>query len=499
MSSDVSLSSGGESWPPEKSTHRQLSISWIQVITGFVQLYCVMCHCVFLMLIAVWMVVKEVSRRVYVLWASWYSDFKEKRAATLPFSLGAIHMKIVSKIVPQIKPHVEPEVPEDTDDTGEAQDASDENEHSSDNQSEVVDVVENKAEECCSSAPTVSASTSGVCSSSSPPDSRVADVIQSESSASLDTPLHNNQLDHQLSKRAPCSISAVVEDKYACGINRSTSSSPLSIEDLDDSSDDDDVNGFEERCRSNSKQPDSANVSCTGSWKLKSAFQRASCKSSEIQSCFTKPKSPVAQPPCPEKSKFSLGPVISNLRRVCSRTLSVINKELTECMSPQSHKSRGKKTETPVRDTSQVAASHEVHCQPQLDANGHTSKDLSVPEQRTSVQSSWNDVCSSDTPASSDSMGEMHRGLLDSFSEADSSEFPNRQSADRPFGDTAPEKETTPFIGDVGRADGNFEKGNSSWTTQTSQSNAFFDGQGVEANAFGTVFQTDSNSAGWEF
>uniref|UniRef100_A0A6G5AEB6 Uncharacterized protein n=1 Tax=Rhipicephalus microplus TaxID=6941 RepID=A0A6G5AEB6_RHIMP len=85
MSSDVSLSSGGESWPPEKSTHRQLSISWIQVITGFVQLYCVMCHCVFLMLIAVWMVVKEVSRRVYVLWASWYSDFKEKRAATLPF------------------------------------------------------------------------------------------------------------------------------------------------------------------------------------------------------------------------------------------------------------------------------------------------------------------------------------------------------------------------------------------------------------------------------
>ncbi|KAL3213828.1 hypothetical protein MRX96_035073 [Rhipicephalus microplus] len=86
-------------------------------------------------------------------------------------------MKIVSKIVPQTKPHVEPEVPEDTDDTGEAQDASDENEHSSDNQSEVVDVVENKAEECCSSAPTVSASTSGVCSSSSPPDSRVADVI----------------------------------------------------------------------------------------------------------------------------------------------------------------------------------------------------------------------------------------------------------------------------------------------------------------------------------
>lgn len=498
MSSDVSLSSGGESWPPTKSAQRQLTISWIQVITGIVQLYCVMCHCVFLMLIAVWMVVKEVSRRVSVLWVSWYSDFKEKRPVALPLLLGAIHTTMASKISPQTKPSAEPEGTEDADDTEVTGDVSDENDRSSDNQSEVVDVAENKAEECYSSAPTVSASTSGVCSSSSPPASRVADVTESESSASLDPPLHNEP-NQQLSKRAPCSISAVVEDKYACGLNRSTSSSAVSIEDLDDSSDDDGVDGFDERSKSSNKRPDSANVSCTGSWKLKSAFQRASGKSSEIQSCFAKPKAPVAQAPCPEKSKFSLGPVISNLRRVCSRTLSAINREFTECMSPQSQKSRGKKTETPARDTSQVASSREAHHQPQPDVKGDASKDLSVPEQRTSLQSSWNDVCSSGTPTSSDSLGEMHRGLLDSFSEAESSDFPNRQSADHHFGDTAPEKKPTLFSGDADIADGNFEKGNSDWTTQNPQSNDFFNCQGTEANAFGTVFQTDGNSAGWEF
>uniref|UniRef100_A0A131YYQ4 Uncharacterized protein n=1 Tax=Rhipicephalus appendiculatus TaxID=34631 RepID=A0A131YYQ4_RHIAP len=498
MSSDVSLGSGGESWPPTKSAQRQLTISWIQVITGIVQLYCVMFHCVFLMLIAVWMAIKEVSRRVSVLWVSWYSDFKEKRPAALPLLLEAIHMNIVSKITPQTKPSADPEVTEDAHDTRETEDVSDENDCSSYNQSEVVDVAETKVEECCSSAPTVSASTSGVCSSSSPPASRVADETESESSTSLDTPLHN-QPDQQPSKRAPCSISAVVEDKYACGLNRSTSSSAVSIEDLDDSSDDDGVDGFDERCKSTNKRPDSANVSCTGSWKLKSAFQRASGKSSEIQSCFAKPKTPIAQAPCPEKSKFSLGPVISNLRRVCSRTLSAINKELTECMSPQSQKSRGKKTETPARDTSQVASSREVHRQPQQAASGDASKDLSVPEHRTSLQSSWNDVCSSGTPTSSDSLGEMHRGLLDSFSEADSSDFPNRQSADHPFGGTAPEKEPTPFSGEAASADGNFAKGNPDWTTQNAQSNAFFNDHGTEANAFGTAFQTDCNSTGWEF
>ncbi|KAH7945726.1 hypothetical protein HPB49_014725 [Dermacentor silvarum] len=492
MSSDVSLASDGESWPPTKSAPRQLTISWIQVITGIVQFYCVMCHCVILMLIAVWMVIKEVSRRSTLLWTSWYSGFKEKRPATLAFLAGAIHMTMMSKTVPEPPPS---EDSEDAVGVVDAEDVSDEAEQCSEEQSEVLDVAESRPEECISSALTVSASTSGVCSSSSPPESRVADVTESESTASLDTRPQNQQL----SKRAPCSISAVVEDKYACGLNRSTSSSAMSIEDLDDSSDDDGVDGFDERSKSSSQRPKSTTVSCTGSWKLKSAFQRASGKSNEIQSCFPKSKAPTSQAPCPEKSKFSLGPVISNLRRVCTRTLSAINKELTECMSPQSQKSRSRKTETPVRDTSQIPLSREVQQQPQSEDNRDASKDLSVPEQRTSLQSSWNDVCSSGTRTSSDSLGEMHRGLLDSFSEAESSDFPNRQSADHHFGDAAPEEKPTPFSADAIRAEGDFENGESDWTTQKSTSNAFFNSESAGTNAFGTVFQTDGHSPGWEF
>ncbi|XP_065285649.1 uncharacterized protein [Dermacentor albipictus] len=493
MSSDVSLSSGGESWPPIKSAQRQLTISWIQVITGIVQFYCVMCHCVILMLIAVWMVIKEVSKRLTVLWTSWYTGFKEKRPAALALLLGAIHMTMMSKIVLEPPPSEDPDGAEGAVDT---EDASDENEKCSEELAEVLDVAEDRQEESISSALTVSASTSGVCSSSSPPESRVADVTESESTTSLDTRPQNQQV----AKRAPCSISAVVEDKYACGLNRSTSSSAMSIEDLDVSSDDDGADGFDERSKSSSQRPKSTNASCTGSWKLKSAFQKASGKSNEIQSCFSKSKAPTSQAPCPEKSKFSLGPVISNLRRVCTRTLNAINKELTECMSPQSQKSRSKKTETPVRDTSQIPLSREVHQQqPQSEVNRDASKDLSVPEQRTSLQSSWNDVCSSGTRTSSDSLGEMHRGLLDSFSEADSSDFPNRQSADHHFGDAAPEEKPTPFSADAIRTEGNFEKGDSDWARQNSASNAFFNSESAGTNAFGTVFQTDSHSPGWEF
>lgn len=498
MSSDVLLGSDGEPWPPDKSAQRQLTISWIQIITGIVKFYCVMCHCVFLMLIAVWMVIREVSRRLSVLWMSWYSDFKENGPVSLPFLLGAIHMTVMSKMVPQTKPPEEHADTEGADDTeGPAEDVSDENDQRSEEQSEVPEAAASKTEECDSPVPTVSASSSGVCTSSSPPESPLVEITESESSASLETRLHNLQ-NQQLCKRAPCSISAVVEDKYACGLNRSTSSSAVSIEDLDDSSDDDGGDGFDERSKSTSQRPQSANVSCTGSWKLKSAFHRASGKSNEIQSCFPKSKAPAGQAPCPEKSKFSLGPVISHLRRVCSRTLSVINKELTECMSPQGQRPRSKKSETPVRDVSQVALSREVCHPPQPVASCDASKDLSVPEQRTSLQSSWNDVCSSGTPTSSDSLGEMHRGLLDSFSEAESSDFPNRRSADHQFGDTAPE-EKPQFSGEADCADGNFEKGDSDWTTQNSQSNAFFNDQGSETNAFGTTFQSDGNSTGWEF
>ncbi|KAH6931564.1 hypothetical protein HPB50_025261 [Hyalomma asiaticum] len=498
MSSDVLLGSDGEPWPPDKIVQRQLTISWIQIITGIVKFYCVMCHCVFLMLIAVWMVIREVSRRLSVLWMSWYSDFKENGPVSLPFLLGAIHMTVMSKMVPQTKPPEEPGGTEGAEDTeGPAEDVSDENEQRSEEQSEVPDEAASKTEECESPVPTVSASSSGVCTSSSPPESPVVEITESESSASLETRLHNLQ-NQQLCKRAPCSISAVVEDKYACGLNRSTSSSAVSIEDLDDSSDDDGGDGFDERSKSTSQRPQSANVSCTGSWKLKSAFHRASGKSNEIQSCFPKSKAPAGQAPCPEKSKFSLGPVISHLRRVCSRTLSVINKELTECMSPQGQRPRSKKSETPVRDVSQVALSPRgVPSAPagselrRLQGSvGARAEDLSAVFVERRLLQRHADVVRFSGRNASRTVGLVLRGRIFRFPQPSVRGPSFRRHCTR--GETAVQ-----WGGHC--ADGNFEKGDSDWTTQNSQSNAFFNDQGSETNAFGTTFQSDGNSTGWEF
>ncbi|KAG0426101.1 hypothetical protein HPB47_026768 [Ixodes persulcatus] len=65
MDSDVSLMGA---LSPGKVTARLPRISWIEVITAFVQFYCIMCHCIFLMFIALWMFVKEVSKRSAVRW-----------------------------------------------------------------------------------------------------------------------------------------------------------------------------------------------------------------------------------------------------------------------------------------------------------------------------------------------------------------------------------------------------------------------------------------------
>lgn len=64
MDSDVSLMGA---LSPGKVTTRLSGISWIQVITAFVQFYCIMCHCTFLMLIALWMFIKEVSKWITLL------------------------------------------------------------------------------------------------------------------------------------------------------------------------------------------------------------------------------------------------------------------------------------------------------------------------------------------------------------------------------------------------------------------------------------------------
>ncbi|XP_077484864.1 uncharacterized protein LOC144094858 [Amblyomma americanum] len=481
MSSDVSLDAG-ETWPPAKSTQRQYRISWIHVVSSIVQIYCVLCQCVFLMVVALWMVVKEVSRRFSVKWKCWYCDFKEKRPIALPHFLGALHVPMVPKAASE--PH-------------ESESSREEEEPSSEAESDVPETTQSNGEDKDSTAPTVSVSTSGGCGSSSPRESHVEDVTESESSS---VSLHNQPENKQAGKRAACSISAVVLDKYACKADRSTSSSTESIEELDDSSDEDGVTGFDERAKSNEEErPKSANVSCTGSWKLKSAFQRAGGKSSDAQSCFPINKASSGQARCSERHKFSLGPVISNLRRACTRTFSAINKEITECMSPQGHKTRSKKGDTPTRAVSRVATAREVHIQPLPEVSREAFQDLSVPEQRTSVQSSWNDVCSSDR-ASSESLGEMHRGLLDSFSEGESSDCSNRQTADRSFGDSAAvDEKPAAFNVDVVRADESLEKGDTDWTTQNSKSNAFFKDEDTEGKVFGSVFERNANSPAWDF
>lgn len=486
MSSDVSLDSSEEAWPPSVSAPRTPSISWIQVITAIVQFYCIMCHCVFLMLVALGMFVKELFRRCAVHWKSWYNDVKEKRPATLPLVLRTIRATMISKIASVPEPQPPQEVHEEEED--EEEDEEEEEVESSQERSEPPEVAEVNASDGVSTAPTVSASTSEGYSSSSHPESPVGLVTESESSASLPV---RPQI-QQAAKRVPCSISAVVEDQYACGLNRSSSSSAVSLDELDDSSDDDGINGFDEASKSSGGPTKSACASGSGSWNLKSAFHRATGKANEGQNRTSKSKAPSSQAPCPEKNKFSLGPVISSLRRVCTRTLSAINKELTECMSVQNHKTRSKKSKTPTtQPTSLAPQSREVHQQPPPETNRDAFRDLTVPEQRTSTQSSWNDVCSSGTQASSgsDSLGEMHRGLLDSFSEAESSDFPHRQTVDRPFGDTVTRDEKpTPFsLGALG-AEGNLEKGDSDWTAQKSQSNAFFPSESAGANTFEGFF-----------
>ncbi|EEC06397.1 hypothetical protein IscW_ISCW003714 [Ixodes scapularis] len=76
MDSDASLMGA---LSPGKVTARLTGISWIEVITAFVQFYSIMCHCIFLMLIALWMFIKEVSKRSAVRWNAWYGDLQQKR------------------------------------------------------------------------------------------------------------------------------------------------------------------------------------------------------------------------------------------------------------------------------------------------------------------------------------------------------------------------------------------------------------------------------------
>lgn len=475
MSGDVSLDSAGDEWPPTASAPRASGISWIQVIRAVVQFYCILCHCVFLMLVAVGMFAKELFRRFAVHWKSWYND--------VPLALRTIRVTVMSKIasVPKLQLLQLGDEEEEDEEEEEVVELSQE-------QSESPEVAEVNTSDGVSAAPTVSASTSEGYSSSSHPESPGGVVTETDSSASL--PIRPQV--QQAAKRIPCSISAVVEDQYACRLNRSSSSSAVSLDELDESSDDDGANGFDEASRSSGGPSKSGSGS--GSWKLKSAFHRASVKANDHQNRTSKPKAAASQAPSTEKNKFSLGPVISSLRRVCSRTLSVINKEFTECMSAQNHKTRSKKSKTPAAPPTSVASqqSRELHQQPAPETSRDAFRDLAVPEQRTSVQSSWNDVCSSGgTQASSgsDSLGEMHRGLLDSFSETESSDFPHRQTVDLPFGDTvsSDEKPTPYSVGTLG-AKKNLEKGDSDWTARKSQSNAFFTSESAGANTFSGFF-----------
>lgn len=483
MSGDVSLDSAGDPWPPSLIAPRSQSISWIQVITAVAQFYCVMCHCVFLMLVALGMFVKELFRRITVHWKSWYNDMKERGPATLPLALRTIRVTVMSKIASA----PEPQPSQQGDEVEE--EAEEEGPESSQEQSEPPEVAEVNTSDGASVAPTVSASTSEGYSSSSHPESPGGVVTETESLASL--PIRPQV--QPATKRVPCSISAVVEDQYACRLNRSSSSSAVSLDELDDSSDDDDVNGFDESSKSSSGPSKSGTGSGSGSWNLKSAFHKATGKANDHQNRTSKPKVPSSQAPCPDKNKFSLGPVFSSLRRACSRTLSAINKEFTECMSAQNHKTRSKKSKTPAtQSTSLAPQSRELHQPPQPDTNRDAIRDLTVPEQRTSVQSSWNDVCSSggtEASSGSDSLGEMHRGLLDSFSEAESSDFPHRQTVDRAFGDTViSDEKPTPFSVKALGAKENLEKGDSDWTARKSQSNAFFASESAGANTFSEFF-----------
>ncbi|CAN7984290.1 unnamed protein product [Ixodes hexagonus] len=472
MDSDVSLMG---TLSPAKVTVRLPGISWIQVITAFVQFYCIMCHCIFLMIIALWMFIKEVSRRSAVRWNAWYGDLKQRRHAAIPFVLEALHVPVM--------------MPRPT--TFEVPPAHLEEESKNPRETFVEEVKQ---------PPVSPAQVSDIESSvteleSSLPVSRQSDV---EEKVNL-SPQHaraESQLPF-LVKRIPCSISAVVGDKYACGINTPTSSSTMSLDEMDDSSEEDALAALDgASSKSSDGQARSGNTSTPGSWRIKAAMQ----KGSKVKETQVSPRGSKTPSRTPEK-KFSWTPMLCSIKRACSRTLSLINKELSECITSQVPREH-RKTKS-ARPTSIVASTRDIKQQPS-DARRDTFQDLSVPEARTSLQSSWNDDCSSGggtraSSSTSDSFGEMHRGLLDSFSETESSDFAQQQTrdgvcADENRGDVKP-----PFTVNCVSVSGRLSKGDTTWTQDTHSGAFFNDDGGGRSKNFGGVFRRDNSDPSWEF
>ncbi|CAN7939992.1 unnamed protein product [Ixodes pacificus] len=474
MDSDVSLMGV---LSPGKVTARLPRISWIEVITAFVQCYCIMCHCIFLMLIAVWMFIKEVSKRSAVRWNAWYGDLKQKRQTAIPFVLEALHVPVMmSRPTPT-------DVPAGC----------------------FKFEYKNPPETCVEEAKQTWASSVGVTdfepniteAEGSPPASRQSDMTETKNRSPLRTRPDSRLQMPTIVKRLPCSISAVVGEKYACGTNTSTSSSTMSLDEMDDSSEEDALATSD---RTNSKSSDwrvrSANNSTPGSWKIRAAVHKGD-KVKTTPGSLASSKTP---PRTPEK-KFSLTPVLCNIKRACSRTLSLINKELSECITAQLPKDR-RKSKSPG-PTSLVASRRAVREQ-SSQVRRDIFQDLSLPEARTSLQSSWNDDRSSGdgtraSSSTSDSCGEMHRGLLDSFSETESSNFPQQQARDNVYAEEDREENRAPFMVNCGTVDGRLSKGDATWTPK-SQPDAFLnDDGGCRSKNFGGVFGRDNSESSWEF
>lgn len=471
MNSDVSPMTAGACTPGKGTL---ASISWIQVITGVVQFYCVMCHCVFLMLIALWMVVKELSLRFTVLCKSWHDEFKQRQLTAMPPFLEAFHVPVITP-----KPTVEAVV-----------------EVALEKVCEPVAEITN-VEETHVFQPLL---TSLQASLPTPNDPDLClfglqDSFVKDTESLVSVPLQSQG--QPVTKRPPCSISAVVEDKYACGLNTSTSSSTASLEDMDDSSEDEALAAYDcSSSKSGETGEKSGDTSSPTSWKLRSALTKVG-KLKGTQDCFPKKILPLT-PSSEKEKKFSLAPVISNIRRACSRTFSAINKELSECMTPQAQKSRRK---SPAL-VSQVAFSQEGN-QPPCEAPRDTSEDLALPEARTPSQSSWNDDrssggCTRPSSSVSDSFGEMHRGLLESFSEGEASEFPQRPGVDLAFGDGVIESSNPPFPESCILVEGAMSKGDSSWADK-SRSDAFFHDDCGGAKPFEAMFHRNTSASSWDF
>ncbi|XP_064469413.1 uncharacterized protein LOC135384125 [Ornithodoros turicata] len=433
---ELDVGGGGQvdAWEQPKAEPRLI---WIQIITGLVQFYCVLCHCVFLMVVVLWMFLKEIFRRSCALWQSAYAKLKHHHPEiTLEVFLPAwLTGTAVFQRLLLAEPEPEPvEViecqwkPIKVAKSAISKEEPEQKEDIVDSSSDVPPPTHEDptSEDIETSEPTVT--------SESPVENPSNETNDQGSMASVLTV----EAIQPATKRMPCSISAVVEDKYARGIDTSTSSSTVSLDAIDDSSEEEEADVFEESSRSSegntkssgkssakSSAKSTENSASPNSWKLGFNFQKGSKQNQEKKS-KTKKKSMRG---APSEKKFSLAPVISHIRRACCRTLNAINRELTECMSPQSDKGQKKhKSPTLSKKADGKEDTNEKFRQ--------VLQDLSVPDVRESVQSSWNDGSSSGgtraIPSSlSGSMGEMQRGLLDSFSEGGSGEFGQRHSESR--------------------------------------------------------------------